>query len=189
MFIFLRISKTVKMPKASSITKERIIDAAFEIVRVNGFVALSARNIAKKIGCSTQPIYWTYKNMEMLKQDVLGKMMHFLNALIGSYRKTGEPFLDLGLGYVHIAFAESVLFKSIYVDNVLKIKLTEILPDETMKTAMRKETEMADLSDEQINEIGVKAWIFTHGLASLIATGVMVYNEEKIETMLRALLE
>ncbi|MDR1761277.1 MAG: TetR/AcrR family transcriptional regulator [Bacteroidales bacterium] len=101
------------MPKTSSITKEMIIDAAFEIVRADGFTAISARNIAKKMGCSTQPIYWTYENMEVLKQDVITKILQFLSVQIGSYTKTGKPFLDLGLGYIHVAFTESVLFKSL----------------------------------------------------------------------------
>jgi AcrR family transcriptional regulator len=172
------------MPKASSITKEIIVDAAFEIVRADGFGALSTRNIAKKIGCSTQPIYWAYENMEVLKQDVISKMLQFLGNQIGSYKKTSKPFLDLGLGYVRTAFTEPVLFKSLYVNNVLKIKLTDLIPSEMMTEAMQKETEALDISEEKLNDIAVKSWIFAHGLASLIATGMIEYNEEKVETML-----
>ena len=46
------------MPKSTVIAQEVIIEAAFELVRKEGFEVLSARNIAKQIGCSTQPIYW-----------------------------------------------------------------------------------------------------------------------------------
>ena len=49
------------MPKPTTITQEVIIETAFEMVRKEGFAVLSARNIAKQIGCSTQPIYWCYK--------------------------------------------------------------------------------------------------------------------------------
>ncbi len=174
------------MPKASSITKEMIIDTAFEIVRADSFGALTARNIAKKIGCSTQPIYWTYENMEVLKQDVISKMLQFLGVQIGSYQKTGKPFLDLGLGYIRVAFTEPVLFKSFYVDNILNIKLTDIIPSEMMTTAMKNETEVPDISAEKCNDVAVKSWIFAHGFASLIATGMIEYNEEKIETMLHS---
>ena len=44
------------MPKSTTITQEIIIETAFEMVRKEGFAVLSARNIAKQIGCSTQPI-------------------------------------------------------------------------------------------------------------------------------------
>src|SRR5215469_13727343 len=136
------------MPRTSSITKEMIIDAAFEIARADGFTALSARNIAKKMVCSTQPIYWIYENMEVLKQDVITKMLQFLSSQIASHTKTGKPFLDLGLGYVHVAFVEPVLFKSLYVDNILNIKLTDLIPSEMMTKAMKKETEASAISEE-----------------------------------------
>jgi AcrR family transcriptional regulator len=174
------------MPKTHSITKEMIIDAAFEIARTDGFAALTARNIAKKIGCSTQPVYWTYENMDVLKQDVISKMLQFLNAQISVYTKTGKPFLDLGLGYIHVSFAEPALFKSIYVDNILKIKLTDIIPGQMVTASMKQEPGVTDLSEEKLNDVAVKSWIFVHGLASLIATGMMAYNEEKVESMLHS---
>ncbi|RKW58180.1 MAG: TetR/AcrR family transcriptional regulator, partial [Prevotella sp.] len=40
------------MPKSTMISQEVIIETAFEMVRKEGFSVLSARNIAKKIGCS-----------------------------------------------------------------------------------------------------------------------------------------
>lgn len=45
------------MLRSTIIAQEVIIEAAFELVRKEGFEVLSARNIAKQIGCSTQPIY------------------------------------------------------------------------------------------------------------------------------------
>ena len=45
------------MPRSTTIAQEVIIEAAFELVRKEGFEVLSARNIAKQIGCSTQLIY------------------------------------------------------------------------------------------------------------------------------------
>ena len=169
------------MPKASVITKEMIIEASFEIVRTEGFTALSARNAAKKLGCSTQPIYWVYENMEDLKQDVISHMTTFLGNKINSYKKTGKPFLDIGLAYVHVAFAEPALFKSIYVDNILNIKLIDILPDASVIEAMSKES---DIPENRIHELASKSWIFAHGLASLVATRMIEYNEKTIEQQL-----
>lgn len=42
------------MPRSTIIAQEVIIEAAFELVKKEGFEVLSARNIAKQIGCSTQ---------------------------------------------------------------------------------------------------------------------------------------
>ena len=44
------------MPK-QRITKEMVVDAAFEIARNDGMEQVMVKNIAEKIGCSVQPIY------------------------------------------------------------------------------------------------------------------------------------
>jgi len=172
------------MPKATIITKEIIIDSAFEIVRKEGFVSLSARNIAKKIGCSTQPIYWVYKNMDDLKQDVINKITVYLSDIIALYKKTGIPFLDYGLGYIYTAHTEPTLFKSIYVDNVLGLKMTDIIPAKNMIETMKQDANFSEVSDDVLSNRAINAWFYAHGLASLIASGMLVYDEVMIEKIL-----
>ena len=53
----------VLMPAVRKVSKEQIIDAAVEVLRDDGFSAINARSVAKKLGCSTQPIYFSFKNM------------------------------------------------------------------------------------------------------------------------------
>ena len=50
------------MPK-QRITKEMVVDAAFEIARTQGAKQILVKNIADKLGCSVQPIYSYCKNM------------------------------------------------------------------------------------------------------------------------------
>ena len=57
----------VLMPAVRKVSKEQIIDAAVEVLRDDGFSAINARSVAKKLGCSTQPIYFSFKNMDELK--------------------------------------------------------------------------------------------------------------------------
>lgn len=172
------------MPKASTITKEIVLDAAFEIVRTSGFPSLSARSIAQHIGCSTQPIYWVYENMNMLRQDIAQRAVFYLNNIIENYHQTGHPFADIGLGYIYIAHKETFLFKALYTDNIMNIKLTDLLPNIMAVNALKR-TETAD----NLEEIAIKGWIFAHGIASLIAAGMMVYDSKKIEKMLLSFME
>ena len=44
------------MPAAKKVSKDEIIDAAIDVLRDDGFAAINARSVAKKLGCSTQPI-------------------------------------------------------------------------------------------------------------------------------------
>jgi transcriptional regulator, tetR family len=174
------------MPKSMTITKEIIIKTAFEMVRKEGFAVLSARNIAKKIGCSTQPIYWSYKNMDDLKAEICQKALSHLKNTMCQYKKTGNPFLDLGLGYVHMAHIEPALFKAVYIDNIMKVKMTDIIPENKEVIELMKNTEdFQKMSDKGIKNIFSRSWMLAHGIASLVAVGMFVYDEEKILEIIR----
>ncbi|GET45606.1 TetR/AcrR family transcriptional regulator [Capnocytophaga felis] len=169
------------MPKSTTITKEMIVETAFEMVRKEGFTVLSARNIAKQIGCSTQPIYCCYKTMDELKAEVCKKALsHLQNVMLG-YQKTGNVFLDLGLGYVRMAHTEPALFKAIYIDNITNVKLTDIFPEnQEIVELMKNNEEYRQLSDKEIKNSIAKAWMLVHGIASLVAVGMFAYDEDKI---------
>ena len=78
------------------------------------------------------------------------------------------------------------LFKAIYVDNILEHKITDIIPEKTMLEIMRQDTCTADMPDDKLFDIAIRAWVSVHGLASLIASGMMIYDEDKVERMLES---
>ena len=46
------------MPPKVKVTKDMVIDAAFEIAREAGAENINARTVAKKLNCSTQPVMY-----------------------------------------------------------------------------------------------------------------------------------
>ena len=174
------------MPKSTTITQEIIIETAFEMVRKEGFAVLSARNIAKQIGCSTQPIYWCYKNMDDLKTEICKKALPYLQNVMLDYSKTGNTLLDLGLGYVRMAHIEPALFKAFYMDNVTNAKLIDIFPESRRVVEIIKNSEeYRSLSFQELKNNIAKAWMLVHGIASLVAVGMLVYDEDKILEILK----
>lgn len=55
------------MPRATKFLKEDIIEAASAVVKKEGLSAINARRVAKELGCSVQPIFYQFENMEDLK--------------------------------------------------------------------------------------------------------------------------
>ena len=169
------------VPKSTTITQEAIIDTAFEMVRKEGFGVLSARSIAKQIGCSTQPIYCCYKNMGDLKAELCQRALPYLQNIMLHCSKTGNVLLDMGLGYVRMAYTEPALFKAFYMDNIMNVKLTDIFPESRQAVEIMKDSEeYQHLSEEEVKSGIARAWMLAHGIASLVAVGMLVYDEEKI---------
>ena len=56
------------MSEKNKLSKSDIVDGAFAVLKESGFSAVNARSVAKKLGCSTQPIYRFFKNIfDLLK--------------------------------------------------------------------------------------------------------------------------
>ena len=57
------------MPTKIKISKDMILDAAFEIVRKDGMEKLSNRELANKLKCSIRPIYHQFENVEQMQKE------------------------------------------------------------------------------------------------------------------------
>lgn len=58
------------MPPKISTTKEMIIEAGYSIADEEGIGQVNCRAIAKKLGCSTQPVFSRFPNMDEVKEEV-----------------------------------------------------------------------------------------------------------------------
>ena len=86
------------MPRTITITRENLIEAAVSLLKREGMNALTARKLAKEAGCSTQPIFRAYQNMEELYGDVFGVCAELFNEHCASYVSDSTvPFVNLGL--------------------------------------------------------------------------------------------
>ena len=52
------------MARKATVTENMILDNAFALMREEGFEQVTARKLAAKVGCSTQPIFRLYENMD-----------------------------------------------------------------------------------------------------------------------------
>ena len=58
------------MPPKVKVTKEMVLNAAFEITRAEGIEAVNAKNVAAYLKCSTQPVMYNFATIEELKLAV-----------------------------------------------------------------------------------------------------------------------
>lgn len=98
------------MPK-QRITKETIVNAAFEIARKSGMDQVMVKNIADKIGCSVQPIYSYCKNMDGLRQDVAEQINHYIQGYVAAHIDKDDLFRSMGKAYIQLAKDEPHMFK------------------------------------------------------------------------------
>lgn len=97
------------MPK-QRITKEMVIDAAFELAREGGIEQVLVKNIAEKLGCSVQPIYSYCSNMDGLKRDLQERTGMFFREYVAAHVNPKQFFYSTGMAYLHLAKEEPHLY-------------------------------------------------------------------------------
>lgn len=100
-------------PRNTQFSKEEIIDAAFELVRVNGWNGFSVTAVAKVINSSTMPIYSQFANVRELEDAVCLKALELLKDRMLEDR-TGDRWIDHGISYVRFAEEEKYLFRCMW---------------------------------------------------------------------------
>ncbi len=173
------------MARKESITKQMILDVAFRMAREEGLQNITARHVAERANCSTQPIFRSFQNMDDLIEGVYEKAVAFFQEYYDAYPKLEKaPFCNLGMAYIAFAREERELFRMLFVPEKQRKSLYEILngDSENVKTEIQSAIEMGC---EDPGALFMKIWIFIHGAACMSMTGD--YDLSAIET--RAMLE
>ena len=160
------------MARKESITMQTILDTAFEMTREEGFSNITARKVAARAGCSTQPIFRVYKNMDELLDAVYLQAISFFQNYYSLYPRTGKtPFSNLGMAYIAFARKEKHLFELLFLtENPRKKSMYELLNGDAGNVVY--EINLARVMGcKEPGELFMKMWIFIHGAACMALSG------------------
>lgn len=175
------------MARKETIKKDFLIDTAFLLAKQEGFENVTARKLAAKAGCSTQPIFRLYENMDELWASVYMKAVEFYGFFYDKYPKnTQEPFVDLGMAYIKFAMDEKELFKILFLTDKKPYSrpLYDILNGEN-NNVTREFVKAKENGVKGTENLFSQMWIFIHGIACMTITGDYDLNDEQTITMLK----
>lgn len=157
------------MPK-QRITKEMVVDAAFEIARSQGMEQVLVKNIADRIGCSVQPIYSYCKNMEGLRREVTERVRSFTENFVSEHIDRADLFRSTGQAYIRFAKEEPCLFKIFILHERRGISsLDELYQSEASPKTAECIAEELNISIAHARRLHLNMLIYTIGIGSIFA--------------------
>ena len=167
------------MPAIAKVTKEMIIEAAFEVAKEMGAENITARTVSQKLGCSTQPVLYHFKSIEDVRIAAHKKASEFhidyVTNLSGKYER---PMLEVGMRYIQFAVEEKNLFRFLYHSNYYTgVSLSDWLTGKNFDSLFPILERQAKVDKQQAYNIFSQIFLVTHGIASLLANNAMVYDE------------
>lgn len=173
------------MPPKVKFSKDEIIKAAVEIVRSKGIEAVTARDVGAELGTTAKPIYTAFSSINELKAEIVTKAQE----LFQSYRESEiskhqyPEYKAIGIAYIRFAAQEKNLFKLLFMRNrSLEAALEN--DDSDYNGAVSVLSKQTGLSGDEANRFHTEMWIFTHGVATMIATSYIDWDFESIGDML-----
>ena len=175
------------MPPKAKFTKAEIIGAALNIVRTEGYEALTSRALGTHLGSSARPIFTVFKNMEEVQQAMIEAAKKLYKEYVNKGLTAEHPFKGVGTQYILFSVNEPKLFQLLFMAEQKQIPdLSVVLPliDESygdILLSIQKDYEISELSAKKLYQ---HLWIYTHGIASLCATKMCRFTGEEISTMI-----
>ena len=174
------------MPAAKKVSRDQIIDAAVDVLRDGGFSAVNARSVAKKIGCSTQPIYFSFKSMDELKAALTERaiQMHTQRVRDSLRRHEGNDsrYSSYGMGFVKFAAEEKQLFRWLYLEGQ---QLGPYQSDILMQEIIGVIVDEFGYTEDVARRFHQDMIYFTYGLAILANTDHLHLTEPELREALR----
>ncbi|TDL57727.1 TetR/AcrR family transcriptional regulator [Paenibacillus dendritiformis] len=160
------------MAPKKKFTREQIIDAAFEIARMEGLASITIRKVADRLGSSIAPIYVNFQDAEELIQEVIKKTVQVSQQMLEEM-STGNPFYDIGAASLRFAREYSELFRELVMKPNPYMNGYEQDMGPILIGQMKQDADLQGFSDEELMMILMKMKIFQLGLSVMVANGLL----------------
>ncbi|RKM63235.1 TetR/AcrR family transcriptional regulator [Butyrivibrio sp. XB500-5] len=176
------------MSRKATITQKEIVNAAFKITRKEGFEQITSRKLAAAAGCSTQPIFRIYENMDALKKDVYDKAAAYYEDYYNECDKSHEvPFVDLGLAYIGFAQKYPHLFRLLFISEQGNDGKTMYdLVNGSSENVVKEINKATAKGVANAQQLFMQMWIFIHGAGCMAVTGDYDLDTEASISMLES---
>lgn len=172
------------MPRNFKFTREEIISAALDITRKSGFSALTARALGDRLGSSAKPVFGLFENMGEVQTEVIKAAHRLYLSYIETDMAMGKypPYKASGMAYIRFSREEKELFKLLFMRDRSKETVTE--NEEEIKPLIEIIMKNFSIGKEQAYIFHMEMWVYVHGIAAMIATSYLNWDEDFVSRAL-----
>ena len=162
------------MARKVTFEKDFIINKSVDFIKEKGIDKLSARELTKYIGCSTQPIFRLYNNMDIYKKDLKKELNKDYNDFTEQFIDKDNYFLSINYAYAMYAKKENSLFKALFISDLSDKK------DKNKKELIEILKEEYNISDAKAESVYRDVSIYTKGLATNLCLKSMNISDKDL---------
>lgn len=172
------------MPK-QKITREMVVEAAFELARERGIEKVTVKSLAENLGCSVQPIYSYCESMEGLQKAVAQRAEAFMREYLRANISGDDLFRSTGFAYIRLASEEPHIFRLFIRREREGISsLEDLYRRETSPNVAEFLSENLKISLPDAKRLHLNMLIYTMGLGTILTSLSPGIPQEEIRAQL-----
>lgn len=177
------------MPPRKKFAREEIINEAFEMAREKGIESVVARELGKRLGTSSSPIFTAFKNMEEVQQEVRALALKEFESCVNDALNFTPAFKYVGMKMIEFAMREPKLFQLIYMrEREVSRTYEEMVVDlgDTVEVCIQIMQRDYGLNRKDAEMLFKLTWLHTFSICALVANKVCHFSGEEISEILSA---
>ena len=176
------------MARKTQISREIILEAAFQMLLRDGYSTINITSLAREIGCSTQPIAWHFGNMDGLRDALFRQcLMHIRDHFAISGNSASSILEETQRRYILLAFDYPNLYKYLYMtdheSNHAK-ELVAALRFPNYEQILCQLQQEHGVSQSAAQRYLLDVQLYVHGIAACAAANIPVSFKNNVLTII-----
>ncbi len=173
------------MARKTKYSKEDILKKSVDFIKEHGYSKLTARELAKYIGCSTGPIFKNYANFNMYKKDLKNYLKDEYNKFIFKYVDKTDYLYTISYAYALFAKKKPNIFFSLFMADLAGSRtVNQVLNTDRNKETIIAMTKQYNISLEKAEKVYRDVRFYTHGMATQLCVNSIKLHDNEIKDLI-----
>ncbi len=178
------------MARTIKYSKEDILKKSVEFIKENGYSKLTVRELAKYIGCSTQPIFKNYSNFDEYKIDLKKYLRNEYEKFIIKYVDKEDYLYTISYAYAFYAKKEPNVFFSLFMTDFAGSRtVEEVLNTDRNIETINAMVKQYKISLEDAKRVYREVRFYTHGIATQLCVNSIKLTDKEIKDLIKNNIE
>ncbi len=168
------------MGRKTQISREMMLETGLQMLVRDGYAAINVSSLARELGCSTQPILWSFGSIDGYRRALRAYAVDYMQQCTAG-GDTLEEYCRVGPAYVDLAIDKPNLIRYLRMDEAdlqQRGGIALILDQEKTAQRCRLWVDALGITMEEAEEFVEFSVTHTQGIVSLILAGILPPDKE-----------
>lgn len=174
------------MSRKIKYSKEEILEKSIEFIKEKGYSTLTVRELAKYIGCSTQPLFKNYDSFDSYKDDLKKHLRKDYTSFIEKQIDEDDYLYTISYAYALYAKKEPNIFYSMFMADLAGSRtVKEVLNTERNRKTIDAMIKQYNISSDKAEKVYRDVRFYTHGMATQLCVNSIKLSDKEIRDLIK----